>query len=424
MIMSSLTRNGRALKCLLLGYNGVGNTGSDIRLLTAIDDVRDAFGTGTEFTVATLDRARTEAILPAASGIMVTEVSFSPHRFMVAVWRLCKQHDVTLLVEGSTYKQNWSVWLLHAYHWASQCARWHGNYAVAYAVDVGELFGIHALRTRFECERTALVITRTEIARQRLRDLGVRRSIIANTDTAFRYACPAKLRTGNRRVVGLAPIEFFHWPVQLKFWCRPEDRHRGLFAFTWNAERREQSAAMVERWVGLARHAIEHHDLDVQLIAMEMLDTPVCEKIRAQLDPKMASRVSLASSDDVPPAEMVAMLRGLDALVTSRYHACVLSMAGAVPQMAINHDERLASIYAEIGVDQDYLLHYRQPDLSEKLIPTFDRMMQNSRVLAERIRDQHDNRFIPACLKNHLDLRNWGLQVFGSPAQTAKTARS
>ena len=268
--MTLLTRNGRPLKCLLMGYNGVGNTGSVIRLLTAIDDVHDAFGADTQITVATLDRARTEAILPAASGIVVVEASFSPHRFITA-----------------------------------------------------------------------------------------------------------------------------------------------------NAERREQSAAMVERWVSLARHAIEHYDLDVQLIAMEMLDTPVCEQIRERLGPQAASRVLLASSRDVPPAEMVAMLRGLDALVTSRYHACVLSMGGAVPQMAINHDERLASIYAEIGLDQEYLLHYRQADLSEKLIPTFDRMMQNTTVLADRIRNEHDNRFVPACLKNHRDLREWGMQVFDSPPQTA-----
>ena len=157
--MVTLTRNGKPLRCLLVGYNGVGNTGSEIRLLAAIDDAREAFGPQTHLTIMTINGARTQAILPEGGGIEVAEVSFSPLRLTLALWNLARRHDVILLVEGSTFKQNWSVWLLHAYLWAANSARWSGNYAIAYAVDVGELCGLHALRTRHECERLALVIT-------------------------------------------------------------------------------------------------------------------------------------------------------------------------------------------------------------------------------------------------------------------------
>lgn len=410
--MMSLSRHGHPIRCLIVGYNGAGNTGSDIRLLTAIDDVREAFGPHTQITVTTINGPRTAAILPA--GVEVAEIAFTPHQFSWAMWGLCGQHDVTLLVEGSTFKQNWSVWLLHAYLWSANATRWRGNYVIAYAVDVGELSGFHAWRTRHECERMALVVTRTEIARQRLVDLGVKRPILANTDTAFRYVREGERRPGGRRVVGLAPIEFFHWPIRFKPWCKPEEKYRWPLAFTWNEERRALSDAMLERWVRLARHAIEQHDLDVQLIAMEDLDTPVCERILAALGPLATNRVSLASSRQVAPGDMVALLRGLDALVTSRYHACVLSMGGAVPQMAISHDERLASIYAEIGIDREYLLHYRQPDLSEQLLPKFDQLMQRGPEISSLIREKHDTRFLPLCAQNQLDLRAWGQQTFES----------
>ncbi len=412
--MKSLSRDGRPIRCLLVGYNGAGNTGSDIRLLTAIDDVREAFGPQTQITVTSINGPRTRAILPSGSGIEVAEISFTPHQFTFAIWRLCGQHDVMLLVEGSAFKQNWSVWLLHAYLWASNAARWRGSYSIAYAVDVGELSGFHAWRTRHECERMSLVITRTEIARQRLQQMGVQRPILATTDTAFRYQRAREPRSAGRRVVGLAPIEFFHWPVRLKPWCKPEEKYRWPLAFTWNEERHALSDAMLQRWVTLAKYAIEKHDLDVQLIAMEDLDAPVCERILAALGPLATDRVSLVSSRQVSPGDMVAQLRGLDALVTSRYHACVLSMGEAVPQMAIGHDERLASIYAEIGIDREFLLHYRQPDLSEKLLPMFDRLLQRGPELSKLIREKYDQRFLPLCAQNQIELRAWGERTFES----------
>ncbi len=412
--MASLTRNGKPLKCLLLGYNGVGNTGADVRVLTSIEDIRDAFGPETQFTVITLNYARTEAILPKDDHIRIAEVSFTPHRFTFAIWRLCKQHDITFLVEGSTFKQNWSIWLLHGYLWASECARLNKNFAIAYAVDVGELHGIHAARAKYDCQRIDLLITRTEIARTRLQKMGIDRTILANTDTAFRHICEPAARTGNRKVVGVAPIEFFHWPVRLRLWSRAEDRYRWPFSFSWNPQRRQQSAEMVERWVSLVKHALVKHDVDIQLIAMEDLDTPVCEKILEKLGPLAEGRVSISSSRKVPPHNMVSLLRGLDALVTSRYHACVLSMGGAVPQMAIGHDERLESIYAEMGIKEDFFLQYLQPDLSDRLIKTFDRLMEQQVESKALIQNKLDNMYMPACRQNSIDLQAWGESIFDS----------
>ena len=171
---------------------------------------------------------------------------------------------------------------------------------------------------------------------------------------------------------------------------------------------------MLKAWVSLAKHAIERHDLDLQLIGMEDLDAPICERIIAELGPVAADRVSFASSRQIAPLEMTAILRGLDALVTSRYHACVLSMGGAVPQMAICHDERLASIYAEVGIEQEFLLQHTQSDLTDQLISMFDRMMKNGAVLSDRIRDTHAQRFLPLCTQNRIDLESWGKRTFQS----------
>jgi polysaccharide pyruvyl transferase WcaK-like protein len=47
---------------------------------------------------------------------------------------------------------------------------------------------------------------------------------------------------------------------------------------------------------------------------------------------------------------MTVLLRRLDALVTSRYHASILSLGARVPQVAIGHDLRLRTLYEELGL--------------------------------------------------------------------------
>jgi hypothetical protein len=87
-------------------------------------------------------------------------------------------------------------------------------------------------------------------------------------------------------------------------------------------------------------------------------------------------------------------------------------MGGSVPQMAVSHDERLASIYAELGIEQDYLLDYRQNDLSQELISKFDRLMQSRTEISHQIREMHDSQFVPRCALNKEELRAWALRTF------------
>jgi Polysaccharide pyruvyl transferase len=62
------------------------------------------------------------------------------------------------------------------------------------------------------------------------------------------------------------------------------------------------------------------------------------------------ARARVFSSREHDASRMTTLLRSLDLLVTSRYHAAVLSMAAAVPQLAVGHDLRLVSLYQELGL--------------------------------------------------------------------------
>ena len=81
---------------------------------------------------------------------------------------------------------------------------------------------------------------------------------------------------------------------------------------------------------------------------MEELDEPLARVIRGRM--RHPERTKVFSSREHNASRMTTLLRSLDLLVTSRYHAAVLSMAAAVPQVAVGHDLRLLTLYQELGM--------------------------------------------------------------------------
>jgi polysaccharide pyruvyl transferase WcaK-like protein len=140
---------------------------------------------------------------------------------------------------------------------------------------------------------------------------------------------------------------------------------------------------------------------------MERLDRRICEQILACLAEELRSRVRLVTSEDLTPQQMTPFLRGLDFLVTSRYHASVLSLGAGVPQLAIGHDERIESIYREAGIDREYLLSYEAPDLGVSLRAAFDRLQMHGAEVRNRLLAKNREYFLPRCAQNRVALASW-----------------
>jgi polysaccharide pyruvyl transferase WcaK-like protein len=83
---------------------------------------------------------------------------------------------------------------------------------------------------------------------------------------------------------------------------------------------------------------------------MEQLDERLAHAVQDRM--RHSTRARVFSSRDLNASQMTSLLRGLDVLMTSRYHASVLSLAAAVPQMAVGHDLRLKTLYHELGLDE------------------------------------------------------------------------
>ncbi len=176
---------------------------------------------------------------------------------------------------------------------------------------------------------------------------------------------------GNR-VMGLALVDFYLFPVVMRPWGPKEDCYKWPYYYSLPTEERVASDELAASYAALADHLVSEHGVSVALICMEELDERIATKVYARM--AHADRARIFSSREYNASKMVSILRGLDFLVTGRYHACVLSMAAQVPQIAVGHDLRLKSIYAELGLEVNFV-DARSPERDAKLRAALDRVL-------------------------------------------------
>lgn len=387
---------------LLLGYGGANNTGADVRVLSIIDDLRSVFGSHVNLTVGTLSREKTLRSIKEGDSLKVVQI---PYVFPFFIWKLVSRHDVIMLVEGSTFKDNWSSVLLYLFLWGAWSATRQGKAAIAYAVEAGRMRPLNRWLTQKVCRSMDMIITRTADSRRELRELGVQSPIHVTTDTAFQFRQAPAMRQAST-LLGCAPMEFNEWPVRVRLVGPREQCYHWPYYFTWNRERALLSDGLVSIWSELIVHSVRIRHWRVCLIAMEELDQRICEKIYNLLPEDVRSSVTRCYAGFEKADDIVAKLRSLDYLVTSRYHACVLSMESAVPQVSFYHDERLINIYREMGMES-LAVSGSEENARERLMGCVQSMVNEREVISESIKNSVASFFMPKCRENRVLLREW-----------------
>jgi polysaccharide pyruvyl transferase WcaK-like protein len=143
------------------------------------------------------------------------------------------------------------------------------------------------------------------------------------------------------------------------------------------------SDELADSYAALGDHLVRDHGVSLALICMEELDERMARKVHARM--ACAGQARIFSSREYNASKMTSILRSLDFLVTSRYHACVLSMAAQVPQNAVGHDLRLKSIYAELGL-QDLFVDAHLPGRDAQLRANLDRVLADPEPVRAALR--------------------------------------
>ena len=382
-------------RVLLVGYNGANNTGSEARLLAIIEDIRSLLGPNVEIAVPTLNEDNLRRYLAEDEHLHIAPI---PSIFFFAIDKLVKQHDLVLLVEGSCYIDTWTSALLWAFLWATNRAHHHNKPCLAYAVDAGDLSSLNKWLVKREASKTDLIITRTRHAMEKLQKTGVTAPITSTADCAYTFKEEetdhdflSKIwPESSNGVVGLAVVDFSLWPVVIRPWGRKKDLYKWPYYFSRSTERKKTREKLIEGWAQTADEIVKKHGKSVALICMEELDHPLAEDIQGRMKNKDQCRI--ISSGQYNASQMTSVLCDLDLLVTSRYHAAVLSLRAGVPQIAVAHDPRLTSLYQDLDLYQDYFICHDAPHLWEDLRRTIDLLIANGDLekdmLEEGLREQ------------------------------------
>lgn len=365
---------GKKLKVLLVGYNGARNTGADARVVALVDQLKEEFGTDdVELTVMTLNPALTQGYFPKDVHILPF-----PTFFCWTLLRAASSHHAAILCEGSTLTHTFADVLSMFFCQAAGIMRKQGKPCMAYGSDVTLLKPALAKLSKEMCQDTHF-IARSQSSLLNLQQMGFKCHL--GTDTAWTFQVPEALDNGSKllkaqgwdgksRLMGVAAINPFCWPVRpsLKRWGKAlltgnRSQQYDLFYFFSDSEERRKKYQDYLKELALAINNYRNeHQAFVVLIGMERLDTQACHDLKT-----LIGDCAVITSKDTPVFQMVSVLNKLNILVTSRYHAAVLSMSKGIPMVAVSMDNRLDGLFQDFGMASDYLYHVEDKHLAVQL---------------------------------------------------------
>lgn len=386
-------QKGERLKILLVGYNGARNTGADVRVEAMVRQFYHILGEeNIELSVMTLDIENTSVYFKPP-----TKLSLMSSIFFADLLKACSRSHIAVLSEGSCFKSKFANALTTFFFGAAGIMKSQGKPCLAYGSEAGEMDWLLRWYVRHYCDQT-YVISRTESSRKVVESLGLGGNL--GTDTAWTFP-PGKKEwaveelkkkgwDGKSELLGIAVINPFWWPVRpniIKFLKmvilrekRPDNYDKWYF-FSVSKQREEK----FNRYIGGIAQAVDsfvdRHNLFPVIIGMERLDYQPCLELQKRLKVK----APFFWSEDYDGYQMTSILRQLSLLITSRYHARVLSMPGGVPSLAISMDERLQNLLEETGHINDYYLEAGDPNLGERLPETIEKLWKNRETVREEI---------------------------------------
>jgi len=410
-------RAGEPLKLLFAGYSGTRNTGADVRVEEMIRQVRHLVGDlHCELSITTIDPELTRGYFRTVRQLELPQI------FPRFVFDTVHEVHGVIACEGSMFKSKFANALSTFMVGALGCASAENKLSVAYGGEAGDMDPELRNLVGKHCQQS-LVICRNEASRDVLGELGVPTE--SGTDTAWTFE-PAHPEVGERllrdagwdgvqKVLAIAPINAFWWPVK-------PDVRKGLAHFATGAFAADhyksvyfhRSGEDVDRaqesyLSGIAeglRRFESQHDVFVVLVGMEKLDRSACDRLEELIGRPLPRFIS----DEHDMYEMVSMLRTCHMLLSSRYHAIVCSMPGLVASAGITMDERIANLMDDRGtpelalrVDQPALgravhttltkLHDDAEPLragiAETVVENLERMGRMGQVFVDHLRERH-----------------------------------
>lgn len=371
----------KPLRPLLLGYTGKGNVGADIRVREIVRQLRVVFAhAGFAPRLVVMESTTLDPVLESLDKIELSTY------FPDFIEGQMADVDGVIACEGSMFTSRFSDLLSATFAGAIGYAARQKRLAVGYGAESGKMSERLSDFVRDSC-RDGFILARSRQSHDHLSSLGLNSRLGA--DPAWTYDPPdsALANTGERlrdfgwdgrqSLAVVCPMNPFCWPVKVDFKKAQGLQERGVYAdqhydgVLFHTVP-PSAAESLDRYLAALKSTVEHlrqTDHFVVLVGMERLDSKTCARLDASLDRPIPSFVS----GDCPAQEIVSVLHWADLVVTSRFHACVLSLNAHVKTIGIALDERIRNLFTEHGM-ASWFFRCDDEHLGERLVDAVDRI--------------------------------------------------
>ena len=364
---------GEKLQMLFLAYSGARNTGAESRVAECIRQVNQVLGEdAVDINMTTLNLKEAEEYFKGYK-VNLTQINYV---FFGSIFKLVLNNHIVSLVEGSCWKENFSSALLLYFLYGAGLAAVLGKPSFSYAVDAGEMNRINNFVSWLLSNKTKL-ITRSADSNKVLESIHLP-GAINRVDTAWSMPSESpewakqKLMElgwdGKKPLLGLAFQNYFWWPVipdlakfaRSKITGKAEYQYKSVYFYDYDKKDRKEFEAFMKTCAEVVDWAADEYGVQPAIVAMEALDENACKELISH----MKHSAILISCNEYVGTQIAAILRLLKMLITTRYHAMVLSMPGCVPFVGLSRDERIRGVMKETGLYDDYYVDYRTKDLA------------------------------------------------------------
>lgn len=373
--------NSGKIKILLIGYNGKRNVGAEIRAAEIVSTLNESkLKDKIEISVLTFD---VEASKPyykyPVHFITMSSIFFNDLLFA------CSNHHLGMLVEGSCLTSVTSNVAAMFFICAAGVLKAQDKLCIAYGVEAGHMPKILQKYAELHCSATHF-IARTELSLKNFKKYNLNCTL--GTDTAWNYKCfnikwaedelkKLGVTLNTQKLVGISPINAFIRPITPKFlkylkgklFNKWNDHYNKFYFYTNNKSRKRRYQKYIEL---LAQSFNELWIKDNTIVPVIIEMEPMDKNCTCTLKNMLCVPPIIISASNYSGSEMTGLLNCLEALLSSRYHAHVLSMKTGVPCIAISKDQRLHTIFLEhefaeycVSTHDDTLL--KIPELLTKL---------------------------------------------------------
>lgn len=374
----------RPFRPYLFGYTGKGNVGADLRVREIVRQMDVVFGhVGVKPLMAVLGNGKIDPVLDALDQVHLT--GYLPDTLPA----MMEGVDGVVACEGSMFTSKFSDMLSGGFAAVLGHAARQGRLAVGYGAEAGSMTPRLERMVKAACGRPGVVVvSRSAATHARLTSLGL--NSMLGADSAWTYSpsvqAMARVRErllafrwdGRAPIAVVCPMDPFCWPVQVDM-----EKARGFAADGSFAASRYEGVLFHAAPEGATRALAGYLSALSTLIAhlrgrgffpvmvgMERLDGKACLRLAAMLDKPVPAFISGATAAE----SIVSVLHHASVVLSSRFHACVLSLSAQRKVVGIALDERVHNLFSENGMPSMFT-RADKPGLGDWLVDAAERIV-------------------------------------------------